>query len=492
MEQSTQSEYPLHDSTIANPPRRKNRLFIGLGVLLVLAVGAWAYFYFVSQAAERRLQAALAELDQAEPGWQLGDLETGRTKEPDEANSALKVLALRALIPANWPSPEMETALQNLTPPHELHPDQVKTLTPEMDKIKTALEDARKLKDFPNGRFPIVYDPNWIATLLPHVQEARTVASLLAYDALWRARNEDINGAVQSCQAGINVARSIGEEPFLISQLVRIACRAVALARLEYVLGQGQASAPVLQDLQRLLEREETEPIFLIAVRGERAGSHELMRTLKEGKITLAQIAGTPAPIGHLKIGTFNLGDFILSIVSGPVSGQHTAMLQYMTQVVAIAKKPLEEQKPLFEKLESTIPDQPILVKLLAPALVKVSEADRRSAAQLRCAIVMLAAERYRLANQRWPDSLDQLVPDCLLKIYLDPYDKNPLRLKRLEDGIVIYSVGPDGQDNGGNIDRTNPIAAGSDIGLRLWDPQRRRQKPLEPPKDPNAVPADK
>jgi len=68
-----------------------------------------------------------------------------------------------------------------------------------------------------------------------------------------------------------------------------------------------------------------------------------------------------------------------------------------------------------------------------------------------------------------------------------DLYDGMPLRLRRLEDGLVIYSVGPDGQDNGGHLDRKSPTNPGTDLGFRLWDVAKRRQppvppKPVEPP----------
>jgi hypothetical protein len=101
-----------------------------------------------------------------------------------------------------------------------------------------------------------------------------------------------------------------------------------------------------------------------------------------------------------------------------------------------------------------------------------MAEAAQRSQAQLRCAIAGLAAERYRLKhNNTWPRGLDDLVKEGLLKeVPKDPYDGQPLRLKRKPTGIVIYSVGYDKIDNGGTIDRANPRTPGTDIGFELWD----------------------
>ena len=40
----------------------------------------------------------------------------------------------------------------------------------------------------------------------------------------------------------------------------------------------------------------------------------------------------------------------------------------------------------------------------------------------------------------------------------------------------VFYTSVPDGQDNGGNLNRDRPLDPGTDLGFRLWDVARRRQ----------------
>jgi hypothetical protein len=123
--------------------------------------------------------------------------------------------------------------------------------------------------------------------------------------------------------------------------------------------------------------------------------------------------------------------------------------------------------------------------------LVRMADSHRHNHALMRGAIVMTALERYRRAHQRWPDNLEALVPAFLPRIPKDPYDGQPLRYRRVADDVVIYSVGPDGQDDGGTqltktrISSPGPLPRGTDVGFRLWDPERRRQPPkpiLKPP----------
>ena len=124
--------------------------------------------------------------------------------------------------------------------------------------------------------------------------------------------------------------------------------------------------------------------------------------------------------------------------------------------------------------------DYDVVIALLVPALTKVSEASRRNQAYLRCAIVAVAAERYRRDKGHWPGTVDELAQDYLKAVPTDPYDGKPLRYKPLPDGVIVYSVGPDGEDNGGARNRANHLAKGTDYGFRLWDVAGRRQPAAE------------
>jgi len=63
------------------------------------------------------------------------------------------------------------------------------------------------------------------------------------------------------------------------------------------------------------------------------------------------------------------------------------------------------------------------------------------------------------------------------LAIRLSPSAREHLRYRKTADGVVIYSVGEDRTDHGGNLSNiTN--TKGTNWGVRLWDVSRRRQPP--------------
>ena len=82
------------------------------------------------------------------------------------------------------------------------------------------------------------------------------------------------------------------------------------------------------------------------------------------------------------------------------------------------------------------------------------------------------ACERYRLEHGSWPTSWGQLTSQYLKEIPLDPFTGRALLFKALPDGLVIYSVGYDGKDDGGDVIRAERPTR--DIGYRLWDPSQR------------------
>jgi hypothetical protein len=152
------------------------------------------------------------------------------------------------------------------------------------------------------------------------------------------------------------------------------------------------------------------------------------------------------------------------------------ALLAYHNRFVGIAKLRVEEQIGRIKELEAVEQDLPELALPVALGNRRLRDAFHRCQAELRCAVVMLAIERYRWANIRWPLALTDLVPANLPQVPLDPFDGAPLRYHRLTDGVVIYSVGPDGKDNGGKLGN-DPTKEGSDLGFRLWDVAQRRKR---------------
>jgi hypothetical protein len=445
--------------------KRLGKWFL-LATLILVIRQAWNYHQ-----ATKKLQETLAAMDQAEPGWHLDEIEKAREVVPEEENSARVVVAAAKLLPRGWPPQDLADRFAHLDPVEQLNPDDFTRLQEELDKVRPGLDEARKLQSMPRGRHPIVYDPFILDTKLPHVDAVRPIMTLLNYDALRQNQAQNSKSALIACRAELNTARSLGDEPIAVTQMVRMSGVSLTWRSVERTLAQGETSVADLAAMQDALRSEEAFPRQVVA-RGERAALHQMFSSIERGDVPLDNQFFKRSLWEEYAYGWSHRQKF---------REAHPTMLAVMSRWIEFAQLPLHEQiaaeRQFDQELRELKESEPIAV-LFIPALQKIGEASRRTHALLRCTMVALATERYRLEHKSWPASIDKLCPGYLRAVPLDPFDGQPPRYRRLDDGVVIYSVGRDGIDDGGNLDREFVTQTGVDIGFRLWDVAKRRQPP--------------
>jgi hypothetical protein len=485
-------EIAEHLSRSKPRPSWRKRLLVGILILLPCCVAA-PYVYFIV-AANQQYQQAVAEADQLDPGWSIFELEQKRAIIPDAENSGLVLIAAKSRMPPNWPiwnhwqAPEsqkhsqeelrtLQESFADLRPCVQLDGRQTAVLREELQRAEKAVTTARQVANLAHGRYPIHYTKDFISTLLPHVQDTRIMGILLDYDVLLRIQDGDMDGALTSCRAILNCGRSIGDEPTLMGMLVRLALDDAAIKELERILAQGQPSGAALSAMQHALEDEAAEPLLLIGVRGERSMIDAALQAIQDGDLDPRYADAILAGGGK---GGFP-GSAQLLRIPGMVKSIRTTLLKLNNRLVEIAKLPVEQQSGALKELDATIKNLPEFTRPWTTH-IQVAEAFYRVQARLHSAIVSIAVEHYRQVHNRWPATLADLVPAGLAQVPLDPFDGAALRYRRLEDGVVIYSIGPDGKDNGGKLDKTR--LEGSDVGLRLWDVPQRRQLPNQTTND--------
>lgn len=96
-----------------------------------------------------------------------------------------------------------------------------------------------------------------------------------------------------------------------------------------------------------------------------------------------------------------------------------------------------------------------------------------RLAQERDATLAAISCELYRRATGAWPATLEALVPRYLPSVPIDIYDGGPLGYRRTEAGPLIYSVGPDREDDGGRSaeDATLWSQATSDVVYMPYAP---------------------
>jgi hypothetical protein len=452
------------------------RLLLGAGlfilVLIALAVVQDSLLRWRDKDAFRK---ALAELDAADPGWRLEEIENARPSISETQNSANVVLAANSLRPEGT-FRKVELERLPLKPAVELlDGKQMGLLEKELKVAHAGVVEARKLADMPTGRSPRDFPRRPIIAPRKHDMAVGRVNELLRYDALYLAQKNKPHEALRSCRAMINAARSVGDEPLLSSQRTRCDGPSHAATGVERTLALSLPAAKDLADLQTLVEDEETFPGLMVGVRGNRAWVHDEIDSLIKGVEDIEdRISADDPRLGwRVKYAKWSIRDGIRR--------EYPQILPLLNRAVEIAHLPLHEQDVAEKDLKKQ-------TDLLNGKLIFLQRAEwfvrhfgpsfRHKETQLRCLIVLLALERYRQEKGTWPAKLDDLVPGLLKAVPLDPHDGKPLRYKKLPDGVIVYSVGPDKVDDGGLIRSVAPRAPGAarDEGLRLWDVNHRRQ----------------
>ena len=112
------------------------------------------------------------------------------------------------------------------------------------------------------------------------------------------------------------------------------------------------------------------------------------------------------------------------------------------------------------------------LTLLLLPSLNVCAEATSRNEAGRDATRLAIAIERFYLKHGRLPLQLDELVPGFLDSLPVDPFDGASLRYRVDAEEYLVYSIGADGRDDGGN---SSPTGAPPDLVVRV------RRKDVQP-----------
>lgn len=313
-----------------------------------------------------------------------------------------------------WKAVRAQEAVVPLAPNEEI------ALRAELDKAGLALVHARYLVEFSTGRHAarLASESGPQLNGVSAARQVRRIAELLWLDAALRANDRQRDLALQSCRALLVVGRSAGDDPDLGLQLVRRSTQHLACTGVERVLAQGVAEEKALTEMQKLLQDEATQPVLRYALRGYRAWTDEVMKGAQNGNAAqlLAEEDEHKIAVAEAQQDTFGFMERALK--SGWLKENRALALEFLTDAVELTNLPIEKQPEALDQLEASCQNQrngSWLPGRYVPgtnpmiAAVAMSRSFQRSQAELRCASAGLAAERFRLLNDRWPNAVAEL-----------------------------------------------------------------------------------
>lgn len=340
------------------------------------------------------------------------------------------VLDANELLPVDTPWPEMSAVEQLL------------------DKYQEPLAKMHRAAKFGGtARYPVNFGGG--AMQLPHLPQLRGAVGLLALEAEVAARRHNARAVAETLGTIFAAARSLEDEPTLVSQLVRLAIDSLARGQLERHLPDIQFSDGDLAAIDRQLAADDYSTSFHRAMLGARAESLKYFDN--------PALLGASAPSSVSAV--FRPGDQIVYLKS---MEKFIAAFEFNGPALRDAIDDAENQVRQFANEPLARVRYPISFAIL-PAIDPYPEAVDRGIAYRDSSRVALAIERFRLRHHELPQMLDALVPEFMPEVPLDPFDGQPLRYRVEATEYKVYSIGGDGIDQGGQT-VTLPQASGRSL----------------------------
>jgi len=332
------------------------------------------------------------------------------------------------------------------------------------------LDLLRRAADRDTCRFQRDWTRPSVDMLLPELQSLRTAARLVTLAARREAADGDAAEALRDVVRLQRIARHAAAEPILISHLVGLAIDTLALDTLAQVLPTLRPDDLALLDAPGIRDLVTAPPATGSHFYGEEAFGLSVFAAFSEGRYGPADIGlEPPRPRLLFRFLPFSLL-YRVFFLPADLAGYRSIMQQY--QATASRSEPYPEAKSRLDGVEAGLRDRcPGMISAqIVPALVAVFRQQERSVSLHRAAAALVAATRQRLETGRLPAAFDDLAAKALPPASRDPFTTDrPLVMKRAGEAIVVYSVGPDGEDDGGPVaPGADAVAGNDDVGLRM------------------------
>jgi hypothetical protein len=319
-----------------------------------------------------------------------------------------------------------------------------------------------------------------VAMLLPGVRMMQGAAKALIRRGTWQLGQGNHQEAWQDILATHRLARLLGQGPTLIEQLAAMKIDGLACDATISLVSDKNSSAELLKQVDRdLVELVDFMGVARAIDSVERMIYFDSVARLRNGDIrgwkellgltdAIVNVAHLPADWNLVRQQGekhFDEAARVTGMPPGParrealarINNQYKQMeVQSRNELPNIASLNERERGELFSAMTIAL-----FNANLDAALAAQDEANTR----LQLARLAMGLAAYRAARGNYPERLGDLVPSILKKLPIDIYNEKPFVYRRANDGYLLYTVGENGNDDGGSNEGTK---SADDIAIRV------------------------
>ena len=269
--------------------------------------------------------------------------------------------------------------------------------------------------------------------ILDHIGLFRSAGRMLQARAVVLASQGMGDEALRDCITGLKLQQVVDAEPMVIQYLVALSVQTLMYDAAHHVLVSTPTSPEVRAELDAVLASVDNRAGLVASLKAERAIGLLTFDQLREGSIE--DIADTPIPnaLSSSWVGEAYLND------------DEAAYTRIMNQMIELVGKPRPVRKEVEDSLTAELSEKgfrKVVTKLTIPAIIQLAAAQESADTQLRCL-------RMHLKLQDVSDPDLESFPDS---IRIDPIARKPLVVKKQAGGWLIYGVGDNEKDDGGDF----------------------------------------
>ena len=341
------------------------------------------------------------------------------------------------------------------------------------------LDLLRQAAARPICRFTRDYTRPSVDMVIPEIQFLRNAARILAVSARYEASRGEITAALRDVSSIMKISLHASSEPILISGLVGLSIDGISINALSEIL-------PFIDtDNLSFLKRDDihnflcTPPSLTKNIYGEEAFGLNVFSIFGTGEFDQWQLASFLMDDLNLPDSIYQQNIFLNPALAGyriflfpqDLAAYQQTMHSY--QRVAESSDSYAGKQTILKRIEDGLSSgrpKGFITALLTPAIGKALERVEKVRMQHATALVAIAATKFRIAHDGLPDKAASLVPDFLPSLPKDAFlTESRLRYSSKDGGVAIYSVGPNGKDDGGPVpgmDKDQP--KNDDVGIFL------------------------
>jgi hypothetical protein len=311
-----------------------------------------------------------------------------------------------------------------------------------------------------DGFIPVLID----SILMKNLNEYRMLARTMNWRSRYKAYQGNIESALEDGVSLVKFGRHQQGKGLLIEQLVGIAVEGLAHGSISEIIDKAEVSADTLKNVQEKLQAEFADPQNVINLDGEKAFLYDyIQRTFTDDGKGSGRMRARGAP---LAVGDWKSGLWRFVTLSYPDRREVTAKVDEYYQLAeqVFDETPWQVRKKDESDKYMEIAGDSFLLKITAPAHGRVVQLEWRVKTMRLGLLTLLALARFEKDEGHYPENLATLVEfGYLKKIPNDPYSDGLLIYKKTNESFILYSLGENLIDEGGQVARRD------DGSIKRW-----------------------